>query len=281
MMMILDASSMNFLSLDIYEWKYQDFLESIKNPQEKTLIFTPNPEMLLRAERHESFLDVLKKATYLTPDANGLYTGALIQEGSWYLSAFLQTLFHKKILRERYGELIKWSDLTRDLTRFAEETGKKILMIDNYRITTPQNDFEIIKKSTQENLPSLFAEKFPNLSVHIVFDGEGCPEDIAQVIQQENISYVFSCIGMQKQEERLLEIFDFLPETQKVVGLWVGASFDFLLGLQKRAPKIFQKLGLEWLYRLMVSPRKHTNRVLDALYHFPKSILQKKENTNA
>ena len=90
-------------------------------------------------------------------------------------------------------------------------------MIDNYRIATPQNDFEIIKKSTQENLPSLFAEKFPTLSVHIVFDGEKRPEDIAQLIQEENISYVFSCIGMQKQEERLVEIFAFLPDTQKVV----------------------------------------------------------------
>ncbi len=271
---------MQFLWLNIYQWKYQAFLESIKNPPKKTLIFTPNPEMLLRAERHEPFLDVLKKATYLTPDANGLYTGALMQEGRGYVSALLQTLFQKKILRERYWELIKWSDLTRDLTRFAEETGKKILMIDNYRITTPQNDFEIIKQSTQENLPSLFARKFPSLSVHIVFDGEKTSEDIAQLIQEENISYVFSCIGMQKQEERLVEIFAFLPETQKVVGLWVGASFDFLLGLQKRAPKIFQKLGLEWLYRLMMSPKKHTKRVLDALYHFPKSILQKKEGTN-
>lgn len=47
---------------------------------------------------------------------------------------------------------------------------------------------------------------------------------------------------MKIQEKRLVEIFSHLPPEQGVVGLGVGASIDFLLGLQKRAPMIFQSL---------------------------------------
>lgn len=82
---------------------------------------------------------------------------------------------------------------------------------------------------------------------------------------------------MKKQEQRLLEIFSFLPETQKVVGLGVGASIDFLLGLQKRAPLIFQKLGLEWLYRLILEPRKRYKRIYMALVEFPRLIKNSQE----
>lgn len=52
----------------------------------------------------------------------------------------------------------------------------------------------------------------------------------------------------------------------------MGASIDFLLGLQKRAPIIFQRLGLEWLYRLITQPRIRARRIWDAVYHFQKLI---------
>ena len=61
---------MQFLSLDIYNGRYSEFLDLIKNPTTKTLVFTPNPEMLVRASYDSEFLDILGKATYNTPDAN-------------------------------------------------------------------------------------------------------------------------------------------------------------------------------------------------------------------
>ena len=36
----------------------------------------------------------------------------------------------------------------------------------------------------------------------------------------------------------------------------VGGSFDVLAGEVKRAPQFYQKLGLEWLYRMMKEPRR-------------------------
>ncbi len=128
-------------------------------------------------------------------------------------------------------------------------------MIDNYRIEYPKNAFEIKKMEIQSRLMELFTEKFPSLRKEVLFDGEKSPKEIAALIVEKDILYVFSCIGMKAQEERLIEIFSYLPSTQKVVGLGVGSSFDYLLGLQKRAPFFIQKMGLEWFYRLLLSPR--------------------------
>jgi UDP-N-acetyl-D-mannosaminuronic acid transferase (WecB/TagA/CpsF family) len=61
---------MQFFSLDIYNGRYSEFLSSIRNPTSKTLVFTPNPEMLVRANTDREFLEILKKADYNTPDAN-------------------------------------------------------------------------------------------------------------------------------------------------------------------------------------------------------------------
>jgi len=40
---------------------------------------------------------------------------------------------------------------------------------------------------------------------------------MAQMIQKEGIDFVFSCIGMKNQEKRLIEVFSYLKEEQKVV----------------------------------------------------------------
>ncbi len=42
----------------------------------------------------------------------------------------------------------------------------------------------------------------------------------------------------------------------------VGAAFDFISGLKKRAPVWMQKSGLEWLFRLMAEPRRLWRRSL-------------------
>ena len=90
-------------------------------------------------------------------------------------------------------------------------------MIDNYRITTPTNPFEIVKMRIQSDLPQLLKTRFPDLNITLIFDGEKTPEEIAELITGSNISYVFSCIGMKTQEKRLIEIFSYLPLEQRVV----------------------------------------------------------------
>jgi len=57
-------------------------------------------------------------------------------------------------------------------------------------------------------------------------------------------------------------IYDHYREAGVPVSINVGASFDFVSGGVRRAPLIMQKLGLEWLYRLITQPKKLWKRYL-------------------
>ncbi len=265
---------MNFLWLNIFNGTYKDFLELIKNPTKKTLVFTPNPEILVRANRDREFLELLQQATYNTPDANGLYVGSMMQEWTWFFRAGLATFFWRKQLKKKYGELIKGSDLTRDLLEYAGKNKKNVLILDN-RVESVRSIFDQKKSTVQQNLKWLLEQKYPGITVQVMFAWDMKSDGIAHLIELQHISYVFSCLGMKTQEQSLIDIWHYLSASQPVAWLGVGASIDFLLWLQKRAPVIFQRLGLEWLYRLVLEPRKRWKRIYTAVVEFPRMMKDK------
>lgn len=223
-----NMTNTTLFDIALYNGKYRDFLDTILSVESPTLVFTPNPEIFVRASRDSEFMDILKQATYNVPDGNGLYVGYMMQEGVGFLQAGFRTLLAKKSLRKKYGELIKGSDLTRDFLESGKITPKSILVIDR-KNAVPRNDLERKKAEVQKDLKHILESKYPQIQVHVLFAGEMAADGIAHYIELHDIGYVFSCIGMKAQEKALVEIFSYLPKTQKVVGLGVGASIDFLL----------------------------------------------------
>ena len=70
---------------------------------------------------------------------------------------------------------------------------------------------------------------------------------------------LFVALGSPKQE---LWIADAKADLGPVVSMGVGASFDFIAGLSKRAPGWISRMGLEWVYRLLQDPRRLWRRYL-------------------
>jgi UDP-N-acetyl-D-mannosaminuronic acid transferase (WecB/TagA/CpsF family) len=93
--------------IPLYNGRYSDFFRIIADPKEKILVFTPNPEIFVRASRDSEFMDILSQATYNVPDANGLYVAYMMREGRGFLSAGFRTFFSKSSVVCEYGELIK------------------------------------------------------------------------------------------------------------------------------------------------------------------------------
>ena len=60
-------------------------------------------------------------------------------------------------------------------------------------------------------------------------------------------------LGIPYQEKLISKYFD---KVNKGIYIGVGGSFDVMSGTKKRAPKIFIKLNLEWLYRIMTEPKR-------------------------
>ncbi|MCU0711797.1 MAG: WecB/TagA/CpsF family glycosyltransferase [Pirellula sp.] len=67
-------------------------------------------------------------------------------------------------------------------------------------------------------------------------------------------------------------IEDHLQHLQVPLCIQLGASFDFVAGTAKRAPKIFQRTGLEWLYRTLTDPKRLAPRYLRNTLFLMKSV---------
>src|SRR5699024_5837411 len=99
------------------------------------------------------------------------------------------------------------------------------------------------------------SEKYPG--IRIVGEHHGYFKDDKQVIRQINYSkadILFVGLGFPKQESWIDKNGKELETVKVAIGN--GGVLDLLAGDAKRAPKIFIKLGLEWLYRLILEPSR-------------------------
>ena len=92
--------------------------------------------------------------------------------------------------------------------------------------------------------------EFPGLRVMGYRNGFMNEEDFPLVLREFKKlkpDVIFVAMGSPKQEflmEKMLVEY-------KALYMGLGGSFDVYSGFKKRAPKMFQKFGLEWLYRLL------------------------------
>jgi N-acetylglucosaminyldiphosphoundecaprenol N-acetyl-beta-D-mannosaminyltransferase len=87
------------------------------------------------------------------------------------------------------------------------------------------------------------------------------PEEDAAVrerIDQSGVRLLFVGLGTPKQELWMAAN----SEAVRTVMVGVGAAFDFIAGRKRQAPKLMQRLGLEWLFRLVNEPRRLWQRYL-------------------
>lgn len=71
-------------------------------------------------------------------------------------------------------------------------------------------------------------------------------------------------LGAPKQEMWIEENKHLLPNVRVAIG--VGGSLDGMAGRVKRAPIAFQKLGLEWFYRLLQQPTRFKRMLVLPLF---------------
>jgi len=115
-----------------------------------------------------------------------------------------------------------------------------------------------------DRLVSIVRERFPQLVITYAYAPPFRPlsPDEDQMIVREitdcGARILFVGLGCPKQERWMYEHRGRVP----AVMVGVGAAFDFLAGVKPQAPRLVQKMGLEWLFRLATEPRRLWKRYL-------------------
>ncbi len=121
------------------------------------------------------------------------------------------------------------------------------------------------KEGVPEKLRDTLTARFPGLQVvgcySPPFRALSPEEDAAEVkmINESGADLVWVGLGAPKQE---LWMGRHAGRITAPVMLGVGAAFDFHTGTVKQAPKWMQRRGLEWLFRLIVEPRRMWRRYI-------------------
>jgi exopolysaccharide biosynthesis WecB/TagA/CpsF family protein len=91
-------------------------------------------------------------------------------------------------------------------------------------------------------------------------------------IENSQANYVFLAVGSPRQEILAKRIKD--QNLVNGVVLCIGASILFMVGEEKRAPMLIQKMHLEWLYRAIQDPKRLLSRYIDNLFQLPKLFMR-------
>lgn len=114
--------------------------------------------------------------------------------------------------------------------------------------------------------------RFPGLKVAYAYSPPFrplTPEEDREVVEAINASgarILFVGLGCPKQERWMAEHKGKI----RAVMLGVGAAFDFHAGRVRQAPRWMQQAGLEWLFRLVMEPRRLWRRYMK---HNPRFVL--------
>jgi N-acetylglucosaminyldiphosphoundecaprenol N-acetyl-beta-D-mannosaminyltransferase len=138
----------------------------------------------------------------------------------------------------------------------------------------------IIGGSHEMKIRQSLEERYPNLNIQIIDTSQWSNtiydvRRLRELVQYNALSIVLLCLGHPKQEllAKELKNYDWAGSRPDWI-MCVGATIDFLTGDQKRAPRVFQVIGLEWFYRLITNPKKFLSRYLGAVIPSIKLILK-------
>lgn len=266
---------MQIFWIRIDKLKYNDFFRNLVKLEKQYIVFTPNPEILLKTRKDNDFKELLKKANYLTADWIGLYIAFQIIDNKYW--AFLNILFlpyfffnlffRKTYLYKKYWDRICGSDLTKDLIDFSISNSIKISIIDLYN----PNDSK--KVASQDVFSEKLKKIFPKLEFDYYIYNPSKKDEIIEKIKNSNSKILFSTLGMKKQEQSIIDIIQVSNNIK--IWVWVWSSFDYFIWFQKRAPKLWRAFWFEWLYRLLTWPKKidRLRRLYNAIFVFTYKII--------
>ena len=207
-----------------------DEIERLHGVDTPSLVAHANAHTLNSAVGDPSYGDVLRRADLVLNDGKGVMLAA-------------------RLLGDRFPADLNGNFFTPLLLRRAGERGWPVYFLG-------------AKPGVAARAAEQLVRSIPGLDVRGTQDGYFAPQDLDRVIadiRDSGAQLLLVALGNPAQE-RWLDAH--LERTGAGLGVGVGAFFDFQTGTVPRAPRWMNRLGLEWVHRLILEPRRMWRRYL-------------------
>ena len=210
----------------IYTDSAEEFYTMLKQSllkDKKEFIVTANPETFMKSFDDEELKKlILDKDNILVPDGVAIVKSA-------------------RILGYNVNERITGVDIAYKLLEYGNELKRSIYLFG-------------AKQEVIDSMKEVIKNKYSNLKIVGSSNGYVSNKDkVFDEIKKLKPDIILVALGIPMQEKL---IYKHLKDFDKGIFVGVGGSFDVISGHKKRAPKIFIKLNLEWLYRIICEPKR-------------------------
>ncbi|MHA0856246.1 WecB/TagA/CpsF family glycosyltransferase [Paenibacillus sp. CMAA1364] len=243
----IQVPTVPIFGIHVSKWGMQDtvsYLTDMITSHIPHQVITANPIMVMAALKDPTYMSVMKNAEFIVPDGTGVVWAA-------------------RVGGQPVQERVAGYDLLHELMRTGEHY--------NWRVYLLGSTAEVIALTA-----SRLQVQYPGITIvgyHDGFFGSDQDERIVEQIRAATPDILFVARSADTQEPWIGKYKDKLGVP---VMMGVGGSFDIISGRSRRAPVIFQKLRLEWLYRLLREPTR-IGRML-ALPQFVVKVLRNRAN---
>lgn len=186
------------------------------------MVVTPNPEIVELCREDPALRDLVNGADLVLADGIGILYGA-------------------KLLGTPLRQRLPGIEFAQALMAALAENGGKLFLLG-------------AKPGVAEEAARRLCAAYPGLQIVGTHDGYFTDDaPVTEAIRESGAEVVFVCLGAPKQEKWIAAHG---AETGAHLLVGLGGCLDVFSGNVKRAPVAFQKLGLEWLHRLLKDPRR-------------------------
>jgi len=220
--------------------------------------------MVIEAQNNPGFKKILNSTQLSVADGIGILWASYFlslkkRNLATLISSLSAIIFSPKKIRSVIPERVTGSDLFPKLMKLAANHKKKVFLLG-------------AAPGVAAKVKTKFEKKFSDLQVVGVSVASSRAEEDFEIRSQIDASgaeMLFVAFSFPQQEFWIARNLPKLKTVKFAAG--IGGSFDFYAGVITRAPRIFRRLGLEWLWRLIRQPKRF-GRIWNATFRFVKLI---------
>jgi N-acetylglucosaminyldiphosphoundecaprenol N-acetyl-beta-D-mannosaminyltransferase len=230
----------------------RSLLTALSGTNDPQIIITLNLDFLRITEINKEFLHICKNSLWNLPDGSGI-------------TNLLKLKYSQKINR------ITGNDVFPLLLRIAEQN--------NYRVALVGSSVKVLS-----DVQNLIGNKYPGITNNLIcispinnFENDvKLNEKVVNDIISFQPDIVFAALGCPRQE---LWLWKNMKQFKSKINIGIGAVFDYYSGKKRRSPQIFQRLSLEWFWRLINEPGRLFKRyIINDIPFFIKKLIEIKFN---